>query len=68
VPTSELNRAIQTARLQKPPRFPKNKICKVYYATQPEVAPPTFVFFVNKEDYVNFAFKRWLENVIRENF
>ncbi len=68
ISTSELNRVIQTARLQKPPRFPKNKICKVYYATQPEVAPPTFVFFVNKEDYVNFAFKRWLENVIRENF
>ena len=68
VPTSELNKVIQTRRLQNPPRFPKNKICKVYYATQPEVAPPTFVFFVNKEDYVNFAFKRWLENTIRENF
>jgi len=68
VQTSDLNKVIHTKRLQKPPRFPKNKICKVYYATQPEEAPPTFVFFINKEKYVNFAFKRWLENTIRENF
>lgn len=54
--------------IQRPPRFPKNKIVKILYATQIAVDAPTFVIFVNHKSRVNFAFKKWVENVIRRHF
>ncbi len=68
VPTSSLNNVLSKAWLDHPPRFPKSKICKFYYATQIEAAPPTFLIFVNNKEKVNFAFKKWIENNIRKNF
>jgi GTP-binding protein len=38
------------------------------YATQIEIDAPTFMIFVNHKNRVNFAFKKWIENVIRRNF
>jgi GTP-binding protein len=35
--------------------------------TQIDVNAPTFIAFVNKKDRANFAFKKWIENVIRRN-
>ncbi|MFZ5341903.1 MAG: hypothetical protein ACOZBL_05210 [Patescibacteria group bacterium] len=29
--TSEINKIINAAWMKKPPRFPKNHICKIYY-------------------------------------
>jgi len=54
--------------IQRPPRFPKNKIAKILYATQIAVDAPTFVMFVNHKSRVNFAFKKWVENTIRRHF
>ena len=54
--------------IQRPPRFPKNKICKILYATQIAVDAPTFIVFVNHKARANFAFKKWVENSIRKNF
>lgn len=66
--TNELNKAIMTDSIQKPARFPKNKICKIMYATQIDIDAPTFVFFVNYKERANFAFKRRCENVLRRHF
>lgn len=68
IDTNELNKAINAEMIKRPPRFPKNKICKLYYITQIDVNAPTFVAFINKKDRANFAFKKWLENSIRNNF
>lgn len=68
IPTSKLNKKLKQARVTAPPRFPKNKICKRKYATQVDTAPPTFVLSVNNDAYVNFAFVRRLENVIRQEW
>lgn len=38
------------------------------YATQIEVDAPTFMIFVNHKARVNFAFRKWIENVLRRNF
>ncbi|MDR0651541.1 MAG: hypothetical protein LBG59_09410 [Candidatus Peribacteria bacterium] len=54
--------------IQRPPRFPKNKVAKILYATQIAVDAPTFVIFVNHKSRVNFAFKKWVENTIRKHF
>jgi GTP-binding protein len=68
VPTPELNTVLTRAWLTKPPRFPKNKMCKRKYITQVKVAPPTFMVSVNRKDYANFSFISWMEKVIREWF
>ncbi len=68
IPTSQLNKAIQKHFMTRPPRFPKNKICKIYYLTQVDVHPVCFKVFVNHRQRANFSFKRWIENVIRKEF
>lgn len=68
IDTNELNKVISTEMITRPPRFPKNKICKLYYITQVDINAPTFVAFINKKERANFAFKKWIENSIRKNF
>lgn len=68
ISTAEINKAISTAMIKAPPRFPKNKICKLYYMTQVDVNPPTFACFINKLERQNFAFAKWIDNVLRRNF
>lgn len=68
IATRDLNEALQHEMIQRPPRFPKNKICKILYATQIAVDAPTFIVFVNHKARANFAFKKWVENSIRKNF
>jgi GTP-binding protein len=41
---------------------------KFFYATQAEVNPPTFVFFVNDATLMHFSYQRYLENQLRRNF
>lgn len=67
IPTAELNRwvSVWTTKVQLP-NF-KGKPLKIFYATQPEVAPPTFVFFVNHPEFVTRAFENYLKNRIGED-
>lgn len=41
---------------------------KFFYAAQVEIAPPTFVFFVNDPAMVHFSYRRYLENKLRAAF
>jgi GTP-binding protein len=41
---------------------------RIYYVTQPEVSPPTFVFFVNDPALMHFSYHRYLENQLRKAF
>ncbi len=68
IPTNQLNKFMREATTKHPPPSKGGKRVKFFYATQPGVAPPTFVFFVNKPDWVNFSYKRFLENRLREQF
>jgi len=45
-----------------------SKQLKVLYATQAEVNPPTFVFFVNDAKLIHFSYRRYLENKLRQSF
>ena len=38
---------------------------KIYYVTQAELRPPTFVFFVNHVKHVGDDYKRFLEKRMR---
>lgn len=68
IPTTQLNKIITTEFFQRPPRFPKNKICKIMYVTQVDINAPTFLVFVNHKVRANFSFKKWIENTIRKHF
>ena len=64
--TSELNRILQDAVARHAPPSRRGRRLKIYYASQPEVDPPTFVFHVNDPDLVHFSYERYLENRLRE--
>jgi GTP-binding protein len=68
VPTGELNRLVMDAVRKHPPSHVRNRLPKIFYATQVGVAPPTFVAFVNDPEIVHFSYKRYLENQIREKY
>ncbi|MCF7812659.1 ribosome biogenesis GTPase Der [Candidatus Gracilibacteria bacterium] len=40
----------------------------IKYVTQAEICPPTFIFFVNKENAFHFSYRRYLENKLREKY
>ena len=66
--TGDLNRIIERAVGEHLPRLVGRRRLHVLYATQSDVNPPTFVFFVNDPKLVHFAYHRYLENRIREVF
>ncbi|HYT35246.1 MAG TPA: ribosome biogenesis GTPase Der [Ktedonobacteraceae bacterium] len=68
IATARLNEVVQDAVRRHNPPVVRNKVLKVYYATQTQVNPPTFVFFVNDTDAMHFSYERYLENKLREAF
>jgi GTP-binding protein len=68
VQTSELNLLIRKAVSEHGPSPVHGRRLKVMYVTQAEVAPPTFVFFVNDPELLHFSYRRFLENRLREAF
>ncbi len=68
IPTGQLNQIIRDAVARHTPPSKRGKRLKIYYVTQPSVAPPTFVFYVNDVRLVHFSYERYLENRIREAY
>jgi len=68
VPTARLNEVVQAAIRRHDPGVIRHKYLKIYYATQVQVNPPTFVFFVNDPQAMHFSYERYLENRLREEF
>ncbi len=68
VTTAQLNRALIDALAAHPPPSSGRRRLQIYYVTQAEVNPPTFVFFTNDPSLVHFSYRRYLENVLRRRF
>jgi GTP-binding protein len=68
IPTSELNNFIREMVERRPPPAKKGKFIKIYYVTQPEGDPPTFIFFCNHPRLLEKPYIRYLENRIREAY
>ena len=70
--TAELNRWLQEAvRLHEPAmaqRGTRRRPLKFFYATQTATRPPTFVLFCTEPESVQPAYRRFLENRLRETF
>jgi GTP-binding protein len=68
IATTEVNNVVQEAvAAHNLPRKGKKQL-KLLYATQAEVNPPTFVFFVNDPSLIHFSYKHYLENRLRQSF
>ena len=68
VQTNVLNDVLLDATIMnQAPVFNGDRL-KVYYGTQVETAPPSFVLFVNDANYMHFSYQRYLENKLREAF
>ena len=65
VPTGELNRVLERALQARSPNR-KGHLVRVRYATQADIAPPTFVLFVNDKRLIGKDWLRYLENRLRE--
>jgi GTP-binding protein len=65
--TGELNRALEDWLRAHPPPTGRAPL-KIYYATQTRVAPPSIVFFVNREARVPEHYRRYLRNQLRLTF
>ena len=68
VGTSEVNSVLESAYSLRKPRPKKGKIGRIYYGSQVEVEPPTFVVFVNETWLFPKNYIRFLENRVREAF
>jgi len=68
VETSKLNDALRKEIDRKPPAAVMGKYIKIYYCTQTDIQPPTFVFFSNYPELLQKTYLRYLENRIREHF
>ncbi|HWR08953.1 ribosome biogenesis GTPase Der [Sporomusa sp.] len=68
VATSVLNQVIEDATAINPPPSERGRRLKIYFTTQPDVKPPTFIFFVNDPEIMHFSYLRFLENRLRESF
>jgi len=66
--TATVNNVIQQAVSSHTLPRSGRKQLKVLYATQAEVNPPTFVFFVNDTKLIHFSYRRYLENTLRQAF
>ena len=68
IPTSKLNEVMLPIIESNPPPANKGKYIKIKYCTQLPTHAPSFVFFANMPQYINEAYKRFLENKMRQQF
>jgi GTP-binding protein len=66
--TAAVNNVIQQAVASHNRPRNRNQQLKIFYATQAEINPPTFVLFTNTAKLINFSYKRCLENQLRRAF
>ena len=68
IPTSEFNDYILPIIEETPPPSIKGKYIRIKYAAQLPNPTPVFAFFVNLQQYIKDAYRRFLENKIREHW
>jgi GTPase len=67
VPTSELNKFLQTLMDQKPPPSGK-RTPRLFFITQAQASPPVFVVMCSNSEDIKDAYRRFLANQIRKTF
>jgi GTP-binding protein len=65
--TGEMNRFLSHVDFERA-SVPVAKRVKIFYMTQTNVAPPTFILFTDRAVKLHFSYERFLENQIRAAF
>ena len=68
IATSELNRFFGEVLETHPPPTMGGRAVRLYYITQAESRPPTFVVVTNEPERVHFSYQRYIQNQIRKRF
>ncbi|MDB4975087.1 MAG: GTP-binding protein EngA [Myxococcaceae bacterium] len=68
VTTGELNRFFEQVLEHHPPPPQGGRSVRLYYVSQAQVEPPTFIAMTNHPDDVHFSYKRYVANQIRKRF
>ncbi len=68
VGTGELNRFFEQVIETRPPPTMSGRSPRLFYVTQAEVAPPTFVAMANAPDAIHFSYQRFVVNQLRKHF
>jgi GTPase len=68
VTTGALNRFFEQVLETHPPPTSQGRAPRLYYITQAESRPPTFVVQCNYPDKIHFSYRRYVQNQIRKTF
>jgi GTPase len=68
VETGPLNQALKTILSGHSLPLRGGQRVKIYFGTQVETKPPTFVFFANYPENIHFSYQRHMTNKLREVF
>ncbi len=68
VPTSELNKFFEEVLATHPPPTMGGRAVRLYYVTQAESRPPTFIVITNEPENIHFSYQRYIANQIRKRF
>jgi GTP-binding protein len=68
IPTAILNRTLHDAVERRQPVSDRGHRLKFFYATQVKQAPPTFLLFVNRDEFFSDQYKKYLADQMRRAF
>lgn len=68
VSTSEINKFFERVVQDHPPPTRAGKAPRIYYLTQTNINPPTFVAFCSSPDHVAESYRSFIKNRIRSSF
>ncbi len=66
ISTARLNEFVEKVIMENIPPSKTGKALKIYYTTQAEVGPPTFVFFINDTRCISNEYRRFVERRLRQ--
>jgi len=67
ISTAQINRFLETVDFERA-SVPHRQKVRIYYMTQAQASPPTFILFTDKDVKLHFSYERFLENQIRKAF
>ena len=68
ITTGETNRFFDEVLEHHPPPTMRNRPVRLYYVTQAQVKPPTFIAVTNDPQCVHWSYQRYVVNQIRKRF
>ena len=67
ISTSQMNKFIDRVDFDRA-SVPHRQKVKIFYMTQSNISPPTFILFTDKDVKLHFSYERFLDNQIRKAF